>query len=304
MPSRPRSTATKASTPAAPFLNRVREALAGLHPTEKLLAEFILDFPGELASYTASELARLAGISNSTVTRFIKKLGYRNYDEARRQVRAEKQTGSPLFLSGRSAGVEQLFAAHAEQGHENLRKTFSRLSERQINAIADAIIAARKVWVVGFRSSHTIASYFRWQIFQVKEEILSMPNAGDTLGEYVASVTAQDVLVVFGLRRRPSCLRDILAQTTTTGARVLYVTDEEVAHHAEVSWHIHCACSAPGPLDNHAAVIAVCHLIANRVIELSGNAGRERLAAIEASHAAFDEMQQDSSARTRTNPGR
>lgn len=287
--------------PSLSFLARVREGLPHLHPTEKLLAEFVLDFPGELASYSASELARLADVSNSTVTRFIKKLGYRNYDEARRQVREEKQTGSPLFLTGRSAGVEQLFEAHVEQAHENLRRTFSRLSAPQVDAIAEALIQARKVWVTGFRSSHAVASYFRWQIFQVKEDILVVPNAGDTLGEYMASVGASDVFVVFGLRRRPSRLREIIAQAVATGAKVLYVTDGQVAPHPEVTWHIYCACSAPGPLDNHASVIAICHLIANRVIELSGNAGRERLSAIEDSHVAFDEIEEGSGAtRART----
>ena len=75
---------TAPKLPAASFLARVREAFASLHPTEKKLAEFVLDFPGELASYSASELARLSGVSNATVTRFIRRLGYTNFEAARR----------------------------------------------------------------------------------------------------------------------------------------------------------------------------------------------------------------------------
>lgn len=278
------------STTAQSFLARVRDSLPRLHPTERKLAEFMLDFPGELASYSASELARLAGVSNATVTRLIKRLNYQNYDEARRQVREEKQTGSPLFLADRAVGIEKLFEAHAEQGQDNLRRTFARLSEPQVAAIAQALLSARKVWVTGFRSSHAVASYFRWQIFQVKEDIHVVPNAGDTLGEYIASITPQDLVVIFGLRRRPARLRDIVNQAVATGAPVLYITDEALAEHKEVAWHLRCACTAPGPLDNHAAVIALCHLLANRVMEISGASGRDRLTAIEAEHDAFGEM--------------
>ena len=281
---------TMNSTIAQSFLARVRDSLPRLHPTERKLAEFMLDFPGELASYSASELARLAGVSNATVTRLIKRLNYQNYDEARRQVREEKQTGSPLFLADRAVGIEKLFEAHAEQGQDNLRRTFARLSEPQVAAISQALLAARKVWVVGFRSSHAVASYFRWQIFQVKEDIHVVPNAGDTLGEYIASITPQDLVVIFGLRRRPARLRDIVTQTVATGAPVLYITDEALAEHKAVTWHIRCACTAPGPLDNHAAVIALCHLLANRIMETSGASGRDRLTAIEAEHDAFGEM--------------
>ena len=42
------------------FVTRVRQRLTSMHPAERRLAEFVLSFPGELASYTASELAALA----------------------------------------------------------------------------------------------------------------------------------------------------------------------------------------------------------------------------------------------------
>ncbi len=79
-----------------PFVSRIREKLGDLPPTERRLGEFLVDFPGELASYTASELARLANVSNATVTRFVKRLGFESYDVARRHVRAEKASGAAL----------------------------------------------------------------------------------------------------------------------------------------------------------------------------------------------------------------
>ena len=278
-------------TSSLSFLNRVRDCVADLHPTEKKLAEFVIDFPGELASYTASELARLAGVSNATVTRFIRRLGYGSYDEARRRVREEKETGSPLFLADR--GVDSgrsRYQDSIEQGQENLRKTFARLSERSLDDIVEALLGARKVWVTGFRSSQSMATYLQWQIFQVKEDIQVIPPPGGTFGETIGGLTDRDMVVVFGLRRRPARLRKIVARMVESGARVLYITDDQLAHQPMVTWHVRCACAAPGPLDNHVAVIALCHLIANYAIERSGHAGRERLAAIEAAHDELAEF--------------
>ena len=81
------------------FVGRVRDILHDLSPSERRLAEFALDFPGDLAGYSASELASLAHVSNATVTRFIRRLGYSNYEAARKQVRSEKKAGSPLLLA-------------------------------------------------------------------------------------------------------------------------------------------------------------------------------------------------------------
>lgn len=290
---------TTSTVPAHSFLTRVREVFASLHPTEKRLADFVLDFPGELASYSASELARLSGVSNATVTRFVRRLGYTNFEAARRNVREEKQAGSPLFLAGRLAGASAgpasssaagLVDAHMAQGQENLRRTFSRLQANEMQAVARALLDARKVWVTGFRSSQSLATYLQWQIFQVKEDIQVFPTPGGTYGEYIGSMTAQDVVVVFGLRRRPARLRQIMNQLVKTGAQVLFITDENLARNTSVTWHLQCACMAPGPLDNHVAVIALCHLLANSVIELCDHAGRERLVAIEARHDALGEF--------------
>jgi DNA-binding MurR/RpiR family transcriptional regulator len=286
--SQPQCPMPAATTPS--FLTRVRQNLAAFHPMERQLAEFVLDFPGDLASYAASELAALAGVSNATVTRFIKRLGYRHYDEARRQVREERGAGSPLFLASRVAAVENRFGASLARSHDNLQRTLARLHPNDIDNIARELLEARKIWIMGLRSSQSFASYFRWQMFQIKEDSLVVPHSGDTLGQYTASIQPQDVVVVFALRRRPASLHDVVEHVVRSGAKVLYISDELLARQAGLTWHIYCSCASDSPLDDHAAVIGVCHLLASRAIELAGPRERARLTAIEASHDALREL--------------
>jgi DNA-binding MurR/RpiR family transcriptional regulator len=279
---------TEAATTS--FLTRVRQNLGSFHPMERQLAEFVLDFPGDLPSYAASELASLAGVSNATVTRFIKRLGYRHYEDARRQVRQERGAGSPLFLASRSVAVENRFSASLERSQDNLQRTFARLEAQGVDQIARALLSARKIWVYGMRSSQSFASYFRWQMFQLKEDTHLVPHAGDTLGQYTASITAKDVVVVFAVRRRPAGLGAMVEHMVASGARVLYVSDELVPRQEGLTWHLYCACESDSPLDDHVAVTGICHLLASRVMELAGPRERARLTAIEASHDALHEL--------------
>ncbi|MCU0957134.1 MAG: MurR/RpiR family transcriptional regulator [Hydrogenophaga sp.] len=272
------------------FLSRVRQNLGTFHPMERQLAEFVLDFPGDLASYAASELASLAGVSNATVTRFIKRLGYRHYEEARLQVREERGAGSPLLRASRSPAAESPFATRLARSQDNLKRSFARLDAEGVDQIARALLAARKIWVLGLRSSQSFASYFRWQLFQIKEDVHLAPHAGDTLGQTLASVTTGDVVVVFAVRRRPLALGTLLAQLVHAGHRVLYISDEQVPRQSGLSWHLYCACDSDTPLDDHVAVTGLCHLLASRVLELAGPAERARMTAIEASHDALREL--------------
>lgn len=275
----------------ASFLTRVRESLSTLNPAERRLGEFVCDFPAELASYSASELAILAQVSNATVSRFVKRLGYENYEAARRHARVEKQSGSRLFLTGSvdSASVQSV-EAHVAQGIVNVESTFLGISEGQINAVAQSMLDARKVWVLGFRSSQPFASYLQWQMTQVIESIVALPGAGQTLGESLVSMTGHDTVVVFGLRRRVANMDAILELIGKSGAKMLYITDEGVAPMSSVTWHFRCQTLAPGPLFNHMAVMGVCHLLATRAIELAGSAGRARLRRIESFNDGLDEL--------------
>lgn len=273
------------------FLTRVRQVLPELHPAERRLGDFVCDFPGELASYSAQELAVLAHVSKATVSRFIQRLGYENYEEARRHARTEKQTGSRLFLTtSADAAGEQSVAAHVAQGVSNLEATFLAITDSQISAAAAAILGARKVWVLGFRASHPFADYLQWQLTQVIENIIAVPGGGQTLGEHLVSLSPDDVIIVFGLRRRVARMDLILAQIEKSKAKLLYVTDEGVSFLASANWHFRCHTLAPGPLFNHVSVMALCHLLTTRCIEIAGVAGRGRLRAIEALNDGLEEL--------------
>jgi len=273
------------------FLGRVRESLPDLYPAERRLGEFLCDFPGELASYNAQELAKLAKVSKATVSRFVRRLGFDNYEQARRLARKESQTGSRLFLSQSSSKHDtEWLAADIEQGMENLARTFNRISEVHFDKLACQLLAARKVWVIGFRSSFCFATYLQWQLMQVIENIVVIPRGGETLGEHLAGVAKNDCVIVFALRRRMTIIKAIMDVLVGTGADIVYITDEGAEQRHDVSWHFRCQTLSSGPLFNHVSVMALCHQIITRAIVLADVDGRTRLRRIESLNERFDEF--------------
>lgn len=272
------------------FLSRVRHALPDLHPAERRLGELVCDFPGELASYSASELADLAGVSNATVSRFVRRLGYASYEEARRHARTEKESGSRLYLGHVAADTPEDPAAYAQADMTNVRRTLAAIDPAGVERLAQAVLSVRKVWIAGYRAANPLAAYLLWQLMQVREEIVAIPGGGQTMGEHLASVGAGDVFILFGLRRRVAALDSILAAAQRAGARVAYITDEGVTQRAEVEWHFRCLTASPGPLFSHVGVMALLNLIANRTIDAAAERGRERLHRIEALNDLLGEL--------------
>ena len=269
---------------------RVTRLLNNLPPTERRLAEFLLDYPGELPSYTATELAAAARVSNAAVSRFIQKLGYESYGEARRQVRLEQKAGSPLLLLGAEGNAAGTLQAHLELSMQNMAETYGHLSEDTLDRVAHAMIAANRVWIAGFRNNYSFAAYLRWQVFRVLETSILLPTSGETIAEYAVSIRKGDMLVMFALRRSLPASSLLVASAVKSGADVLCITDETVDDPGPATWLVRCQARAASALDNHVAVIGLAHFLATRVLELSGRAGRRRLATIEAAHDLFGEL--------------
>ena len=277
--------------PAESFVRRVRTHLDELSGVERKLAEFLLEFPGELASYAANELAALAEVSPSTVSRFIRHVGFASYEEARRLVREEKESGAPLFQESRvKHAATNIAVAHYEQSQRNLKDTFDRLDPAELSEMVKAIVAAQKVLIFGTRSSHGFATYLRWQIIQVLPNVIAIPGPGETSSEYMADIDEHDCVIVFGVRRQTRQMSVVLEAAARARSKLIFISDQSSSDFAKATWSIQCQCRAPGILDNHVSVMAVCDVLATMVVDASGKAGRKRMATIEMAHDAAGEI--------------
>lgn len=274
---------------AGGFLARIRKRLPEARRAERKLAEFLLDFPGELASYDAQELARLSGVSKATVSRFVRRIGFDSYEHARRAAREEGRTGSRLWLNQAetSAAATALPAALAEE-RDNVAWTYDRIDPTEIEACVSAILTARKVWLVGHRISQSFATYLAWQLVKLVPDVAVAPRGGESLGEHIASMRPDDVVVVFALRRRIGLTGRAIEEIAATGATLAVISDEGMAASPIPRWHFRCRTATRTPQFNHAAVLSLCHWLVVRASERAGAAGRARLRQVEEINERLD----------------
>lgn len=272
------------------FLARVHDVTPSLGPAEQRLGELIADFPGELASYNASELAKLAGVSNATVTRFVRRLGYGSYEEARVHARAEFTTGSRSYIAPASDDPATGLGAFVTQDSRNLELTMAGIEAPQIDALAARLLASRKIWVIGFRAAAAFAAYLQWQLTQVSGQVVAIPGAGQTMGEHLASFHPDDTAIFFALRRRVAATDTMIAEILGRGTPLALITDEGVPPQRGPEWHLRCETRSPGPLFSHVAVMGLCNVLVNRTIALAAASGRQHLRQIERINESLAEL--------------
>lgn len=253
--------------------------------SERALADVILEYPGDILLHSATSLSERAQVSKAAVTRFVQRLGFKDYREMQREVREAQMAGEPIYLNTAlvtPARAGDSLNRHVEQDLENLRQTWKSVEADKIDEVVKRILSARRVWVLGFRNSYFFASYVRRQLIQVRPDVTLLPVPGQVLTEDLAGMGHDDLLFAIGLRRRTPPLRRIMEIAHNRSVPVAYVTDRRAVTTPKfATWTFACQVRGISLFDSYVGVISVLNYLCTEVAAEAGRLGRRRLKQIE-----------------------
>lgn len=140
------------------FQNRLQFFGSHLSKSEQKIAAYIVAHPEEAVSVASQELAQSIGTSNSTLTRFCKKLDYRNYIEFQTLLAAERTPDrTPDQIIQR---ISHYYARTLDAACELVRS-------EDVDAFVERIHQAEKILVFGLGSSGLTASEFNMRLVQM-----------------------------------------------------------------------------------------------------------------------------------------
>ncbi len=268
-----------------PLIGKIRDVYDDLPASERALAETLLEFPGDITVYSASELASRAKVSNAAVSRLMKRLGFADYREAQRAVRAAQASGQPIYLNTslvEPQNMSRSLARQMEQDIRNLRVTYEQTDTLALSAAIAATVAARRVWCVGWRNSHFFAAYLRRQLVQTRSDVTLLPHPGQTAIEDLASATPEDVALVVGVRRRAALTDQVLAYLHDREVACAYFTDHRAVTAPRLAtWTFRCQSRGVSLFDSYVAMISLMNHFCTEVVAESGERGRTQLARVE-----------------------
>lgn len=269
--------------PSVRIDERIAARQLDLSPQERRAAATLLEHLDDLATYRATELAHMAGVSKATMSRLFRSLGFADFDEVRDHLRALRTNGEP----GRDDDGD--LVAHLAAEAEAIRRA---VEHPHVPAAVELLVGAARITVVGWRNSHPVALHLRQQLAHTRGDVRLAPLPGQVTGEELADLGPDDVVVAVGFRRRPGWFGDFLAAAHDTGARVVLIADGTALDHARgVDLWLECPISSRLGFDSYAAPMSLVAVLADRVLEAAGATGRERVSGISRTYERLGEVE-------------
>ena len=201
---------------------------------QKKIANFILESYDKAAFMTASSLGRKVGVSESTVVRFASELGYEGYPDMQRSlqkmIRNRLTTVQRIEVTNDRLGSQDLLSMVLQSDMEKIRVTLEELDRESFNQVVDAIVAARKVYIIGVRSSATIASFLYFYFNLIFENVvLVSANTASEIFESLLRVGEEDVVIGVSFPRYSSRTVQAMSFARDRGAATVAITDNEAS---------------------------------------------------------------------------
>jgi len=278
---------------AVPIGQRIDRQYAALSPQEQRAADVVLDRLDDLAVYSASEIAQLAGVSKATVSRLVRRLGYEDFAQVRAQARLLRGLGSPMGASAPAGSGGDPLAAHLAAEQRNLEQMAQAVADGRLAAAAGLLAEASQVAVIGRRNSYPVALHLRQQLAQIRDRVTVLPVPGQSLGEDLAGLGPRDAAVLIGFRRRPRGFDALMAALLARDVPIVLVADPALEPwRRRVAHFLPAPVDSPSAFDSYAAAMSLVNLLATAVLARHTRAGRARVSTITAWYDDLEELEE------------
>ena len=198
--------------------------------SHKKLSDYIKDNYGKAALMNVEQLSSVTGVSEATVVRFSSELGYEKFSHFQRALND--------YAKSMLTSVQRMERAHSqyqdtdiltsvlESDIDKIKKTLAQIDRNAFNGAVDALINAKKIYIIGLRGSSALArflSYYLNFLFPYVK-LINGTSVGDIF-EQMFRISEDDVLIAFSLPRYSLRTIRTVRFARKSGATIIGITD-------------------------------------------------------------------------------
>ena len=183
---------------------------------------------------TANKLGKTVGVSESTVVRFAAELGYDGYPAMQRAlqnlIRSKLTTVQRIEMSNDRMGNADILSAVLQSDIEKIRLTMEEASRSDFSSVVDAIVNARRIYILGVRSANALSTFLSFNFRLIFAHVYHIQTSmASEMFEQMLRVGEGDVVIGISFPRYSTRTVRAMEFARNQGATVVAITDSELS---------------------------------------------------------------------------
>lgn len=224
------------------ILAEIKTLMPTFSKGQRRIANYIINSYDKAAFMTANKLGLKVEVSESTVVRFATELGYEGYPAMQRalqeMVRNRLTALQRIEVSNNRMADQDIPTMVMHADAENIRLTLDGLNREAFEQTVEAIVTARKVYIVGVRSASALSDFLGFYLNMAMENVVVVHvNSFSELFEQIIHIGEGDVLVGISFPRYSKRTVKGMRYAKDQGATTIAITDSEASPLSELADH-------------------------------------------------------------------
>lgn len=201
---------------------------------QRRLAQYIIESYDKAAFMTASKLGKAVQVSESTVVRFAMELGYEGYPSMQKAMQAmvvnRLTSVQRIEVANDRIGDQDIVSMVLQTDIDKLRQTGDTVDRGEFQAAVDAILKAKRIYILGVRSAATLANFLGYYLnYMFRNVHIVTASGANEMFEQIVGVGGEDAVIAFSFPRYSTTTAKGAQYCRSTGATVIGLTDSRLS---------------------------------------------------------------------------
>jgi len=224
------------------ILQKIEASMPGFSKGQKAIGNYILEHYDKAAYMTALKLGSTVHVSESTVVRFAIELGFDGYPDLQRSlrelIRARLTSLQRIDITNDRISDDEILEKVVELDIEKLRNTLSTIDKNAFNAAVDEIIKAKRIYIMGMRSSSSLAVFMNFYLSLIFDDVrLISSTSRSEMFEQLFRIGPDDVVIGISFPRYSKRIIQGMEFAKEQKAHSVAITDSMDSPLAELAEH-------------------------------------------------------------------
>lgn len=215
-----------------PLLAKMEESIRRLSKGHKKIASYIKENYDKAAFMTAAALGKKVGVSESTVVRFATELGFKGYPELQRalqqMIKSKLTAVQRMEVSQTLIGDGDIINSVLTGDIELIRETAERTSRDDFKHALAEINRAKRIYILGVRSSAALASFLAFYFNLVFDSVVLVDtSSASEMFEQMFRIDENDVCIAISFPRYSKQTVNAMRFIADRKAKIIAITDTD-----------------------------------------------------------------------------
>ncbi len=208
------------------YLIKINQRMPEFTPSDKKIADFIVDNPRLVLNSNTQQLASMVDTSQSAIIRFVKKIGYKGYvdlklDIAKSLEADANQIEDEVIRGGES--TQTIVSKSKNNVLSAVEKTFALLDDEVIENSIKYLVEAGDIYLAGVGSSGLVCEDFLYKLQRAGQKAYYQRDAHTNLA-LITNIKKDDILVCISYSGTTKEVIIAADYAKNIGAKVITIT--------------------------------------------------------------------------------